>query len=93
LGDDKDGTMATRIAESMRLKQTKSQAMDTLSCLGTRDQQAWGKRADWCDYYGRCREKLSASPSSIIRTIRGIHLVACAGLWTFGGQSIRPARF
>lgn len=57
-GDDKDGTMATRVPESMRLthagdgkKKIPGDGHIVLS-TGVRDEDAWGKRADWCDYYG-----------------------------------------
>jgi hypothetical protein len=58
-GDDKDGTMAVRIAETMRLKQ-KDKPGDGHIVLssGMRDQEAWGKRADWCDYYGPVHGKI-----------------------------------
>jgi hypothetical protein len=53
LGDDKDGTMATRVAESMRLTHTNGpgQGHIVLS-TGLRDGDTWGKKADWCYYYG-----------------------------------------
>jgi hypothetical protein len=52
-GDSKEGTMATRVAETMRLthKNGPGQGHIVMS-TGLRDQQTWGKRADWCDYYG-----------------------------------------
>lgn len=52
-GDDKDGAMAVRVAETMRLKQPHApgQGHIVLS-TGARDEKTWGKRADWCDYYG-----------------------------------------
>ncbi len=53
-GDNKDGTMATRVADSMRLTHGRNrpgQGHIVLS-TGVRDEEAWGKRADWCDYYG-----------------------------------------
>jgi hypothetical protein len=53
LGDTKEGTMAIRIAESMRLR-TKSGLGKghIVNSSGVKDDLAWGKRADWCDYYG-----------------------------------------
>jgi hypothetical protein len=53
LGDEKDGTMAVRVAETMRVKH-KDKPGDGHIVLssGARDGEAWGKRADWCDYYG-----------------------------------------
>jgi hypothetical protein len=58
-GDDKDGAMATRLPESMRLthvvpgkKKTVLGDGHIVLSTGERDQETWGKRADWCDYYG-----------------------------------------
>jgi hypothetical protein len=50
LGDTKEGTMAVRLAESMRLKSPGHGHI--VNSRGVRDDQTWGKRADWCDYYG-----------------------------------------
>ena len=52
-GDDKDGTMAARLAESMRLKHVDrpGEGHIVLSS-GVRDGEPWGTRAEWCDYYG-----------------------------------------
>ena len=59
-GDTKEGSMAIRVAESMRVTAAKQpgeskagpgQGHIVLS-TGARDQDAWGKRAVWCDYYG-----------------------------------------
>ena len=49
-GDTKEGTMATRVAETMRLKPP-GQGHIVMS-TGLRDKETWGKRANWCDYYG-----------------------------------------
>ena len=51
LGDTKEGTMAVRLAETMRLKGNLGQG-HIVNSAGVRDGQTWGKRADWCDYYG-----------------------------------------
>jgi hypothetical protein len=51
LGDTKEGTMAVRLAETMRLKGKVGQG-HIVNSAGVRDGQTWGKRADWCDYYG-----------------------------------------
>jgi hypothetical protein len=55
-GDNKDGTMAIRVAESMRLDGKSSEDKSThghiVLSTGVRDEETWGKRADWCDYYG-----------------------------------------
>ena len=51
LGDTKEGTMAIRLAETMRLKGPVGQG-HIVNSAGVRDGDTWGKRADWCDYYG-----------------------------------------
>lgn len=51
LGDTKEGTMAIRLAETMRLTGPVGQG-HIVNSAGVRDGQTWGKRADWCDYYG-----------------------------------------
>jgi hypothetical protein len=50
-GDTKEGTMALRLAETMRLKGKVGQG-HIVNSAGVRDGATWGKRADWCDYYG-----------------------------------------
>ncbi|HVT74121.1 MAG TPA: PmoA family protein [Lacunisphaera sp.] len=56
LGDNKDGTMALRLAQWMTLPH-KYQGREVpgaghiVTSTGARDADAWGKRADWCDYY------------------------------------------
>jgi hypothetical protein len=50
-GDTKEGTMAIRLAETMRLKGPVGQG-HIVSSQGVRDGETWGKRADWCDYFG-----------------------------------------
>jgi hypothetical protein len=51
--DTKEGTMAIRIAESMRLMRHKKPAAGHIVLsTGVTNDDAWGKRADWCDYYG-----------------------------------------
>jgi len=54
LGDTKEGTMAIRLAESMRVSQPKGRAGEghIVNAGGVRDAAAWGRRAPWCDYYG-----------------------------------------
>jgi hypothetical protein len=57
IGDNKDGTMAIRLAQWMTMPH-KSQSQGTnvfgsghiVNSAGQRDNDAWGKRADWCDY-------------------------------------------
>jgi len=51
LGDTKEGTMAVRVAESMKLKRPGEHG-HIVNSAGVRDEETWGKRADWCDYYG-----------------------------------------
>ena len=51
LGDTKEGTMAMRLAETMRLKGKVGHG-HIINSNGVRDGDTWGKRADWCDYYG-----------------------------------------
>lgn len=52
-GDTKEGTMALRVAESMRLTRNKKPGGGHIVLsTGLRDHATWGKRADWCDYYG-----------------------------------------
>jgi hypothetical protein len=54
LGETKEGTMAVRLAESMRLKGPKGKPGlgHIINSEGVRDGATWGKRASWCDYYG-----------------------------------------
>lgn len=55
-GDTKEGTMAVRLAETMRLKGKTGQG-HIVNSTGVRDGETWGKRADWCDYYGPVQGK------------------------------------
>jgi hypothetical protein len=55
-GDNKDGTMAVRVAEWMTMarKTRRGPVGGTghiVTAKGDRDAQAWGKRADWADYH------------------------------------------
>jgi len=54
LGDTKEGTMAIRLAETMRLKQPKGApgAGHIENAEGVTDDATWGKRAAWVDYTG-----------------------------------------
>ena len=56
LGDTKEGTMAVRLAETMRLKGKVGQG-HIVNSAGVRDGETWGKRAAWCDYYGPVQGK------------------------------------
>ncbi len=55
-GDTKEGTMAVRLNETMRLKPNKENigkpTGHIVNSEGGRDGATWGKRAKWCDYYG-----------------------------------------
>jgi hypothetical protein len=55
-GDTKEGTMALRLAETMRLKPNKANAGKPTGHIvnseGQRDDATWGKRAKWVDYHG-----------------------------------------
>jgi hypothetical protein len=61
-GDNKDGLMAIRLAETMRLKPNKfnesKPSGHIVNSEGVRDADAWGKRAKWVDYYGPVEGKL-----------------------------------
>jgi hypothetical protein len=59
-GDTKEGTMAVRLAESMRLKGPKGKPGlgHIVNSEGVRDDETWGKRAKWCDYYGPVNGKV-----------------------------------
>ncbi|MEY2428318.1 MAG: hypothetical protein QOJ40_1203 [Verrucomicrobiota bacterium] len=50
-GDTKEGTLAVRLAETMRLKGKVGHG-HIINSAGVRDGDTWGKRADWCDYHG-----------------------------------------
>lgn len=51
LGDTKEGSMALRLAPTMRLKGKVAKG-HIVNSEGVRDGDTWGKRAAWCDYYG-----------------------------------------
>lgn len=53
-GDTKEGTMALRLAETMRLTQPKNKPGQghIVNSEGVRDGETWGKHAKWVDYYG-----------------------------------------
>jgi hypothetical protein len=50
-GDTKEGTMAVRLAETMRLKGKVGKG-HIVNSEGVKDGDTWGKRAKWVDYYG-----------------------------------------
>lgn len=56
IGDNKDGTMAVRVAQWMTMPHKYHGAITggtghIVTATGERDNAAWGKRADWCDYH------------------------------------------
>jgi len=59
-GDTKEGSMAIRVAETMRLIKPKAKGEKKalpgpghiVQSTDVRDQKTWGQRAEWCDYYG-----------------------------------------
>jgi hypothetical protein len=55
-GDTKEGMMAVRVAATMRLKGKIGEG-HIVTSTGIRDNETWGKRADWCDYYGPAEGK------------------------------------
>ena len=56
LGDTKEGSMAIRLNETMRLKPNKHNSGKPVGTIiqstGVKNNDTWGKRAAWCDYYG-----------------------------------------
>ncbi len=54
MGDTKEGSMAIRLAPTMRVKTKEGKAGKghIVNSEGRSDGDAWGKRAAWCDYYG-----------------------------------------
>ena len=51
MGDTKEGSMAIRLAPTMRLKGKVGKG-HIVNSEGNTDGSTWGKRAAWCDYYG-----------------------------------------
>ncbi|MFQ6035850.1 MAG: DUF6807 family protein [Sedimentisphaerales bacterium] len=51
LGDTKEGSMAIRLAPTLRVEGNVGKG-HIINSEGHQDKQAWGKRAAWCDYYG-----------------------------------------
>jgi len=48
-GDTKEGMFGIRVADSIRVDRGQGHIVNA---RGDRDGQAWGKAAEWCDYYG-----------------------------------------
>jgi hypothetical protein len=55
-GDTKEGMMAVRVASTMRLTGKVGKG-HIVTSTGVRDDETWGKQADWCDYYGPAEGK------------------------------------
>ncbi len=59
-GDEKDGIMAIRVASTMRVEKGETEGKKKalpgdghiVTSAGKMDGEAWGTRADWCDYSG-----------------------------------------
>jgi len=59
-GDDKDGAMAIRVPETMRVDKPRAKGEKTaqkgdghiVTSEGKKDLEAWGSKANWCDYWG-----------------------------------------
>ncbi len=51
LGDTKEGSMAIRLAPTLRLKGEVGEG-HIINSEGVTDDKTWGKRAKWVDYYG-----------------------------------------
>jgi sugar phosphate isomerase/epimerase len=51
MGDTKEGSMAIRLAPTMRLEGKVGKG-HIINSEGVTDGKTWGKRAAWCDYYG-----------------------------------------
>jgi len=56
-GDTKEGSMAIRLAPTMRLHGKVAQG-HIVNSAGQRDGDTWGKRAAWCDYHGPVEGKV-----------------------------------
>ncbi len=59
-GDTKEGAMALRLTETMRYKKADKTVGDghIVNSNGVRDDNTWGKHADWVDYYGPVNGKI-----------------------------------
>ena len=51
LGDTKEGTFGIRLAETMRVKGGLNKG-HIINADGLKDNETWGKRSSWVDYYG-----------------------------------------
>ena len=52
--DEKDGGLMVRVAGTMKVADRKTKVGEgtILTSRGDKNQEAWGKRAEWADYYG-----------------------------------------
>ena len=71
LGDTKEGSMAIRLAPTMRVEGKVGKG-HIINSEGHKDESAWGKRAAWCDYYGPVEGETVGWLFSIIRRIPNI---------------------
>jgi hypothetical protein len=56
LGDTKEGSFGVRLAPTIQLKGTVGKG-HIVQSTGVKDDATWGKRADWCDYYGPVQDQ------------------------------------
>jgi hypothetical protein len=56
-GDTKEGSMAIRVAPTMRVEGRIGKG-HIVNSEGVRDGAAWAKRAAWCDYYGPVKDQI-----------------------------------
>lgn len=56
-GDTKEGSMAIRLAPTMRVEGKVGKG-SILNSAGVKDKATWGKRAKWVDYFGPVNDKI-----------------------------------
>ena len=98
MGDNKDGTMAMRLAEWMTMPH-KVKGAETggtghiVTARGDRDASAWGKRADWCDYHADHNgQTYGVAIFDHLDNLRHPDLVDGPRLRAFWRQPLWPAR-
>ena len=57
LGDTKEGTFGIRLAETMRVKGGLNKG-HIINADGLKDNETWGKRSSWVDYYGPVNDQI-----------------------------------
>jgi hypothetical protein len=57
LGDTKEGTFGIRLAETMRVKGGLNKG-HIINADGLKDNETWGKRSFWVDYYGPVNDQI-----------------------------------